>query len=283
MLVQYPYPLPLVPAVLKQLRGARYFTELDLLSAYNLIQVKEGDAWKTAFGTSKGHYGYLVLPYGLAMAPSIFQAYINEVLREILGRSIVAYIDDILIYSLIWNQHVRDVRAVLQTLLQNRLYCKAEKCKLHCKEVDFLGYAIQEACWLIAQEPTRTDYVQMSDILKQRKGKVRSLSDTSSMPAYTPKGAFCCGTLTSSCVNHKTKRPQMGRFGALAPPFEQPAGLPIQGFSLHSALAAQSVTLAARGKGPVGNKEGIIPNGGTKCQPHKMDHCKTQPILKGIL
>ncbi|KAK1791643.1 hypothetical protein P4O66_013645, partial [Electrophorus voltai] len=79
LLLQYPYPLPLVPAALEQLRGAKFFTKLDLHSAYNLIQVKEGDKWKMAFSTSTGHYEYLVLPYGLAMAPSIFQAYINEV------------------------------------------------------------------------------------------------------------------------------------------------------------------------------------------------------------
>ncbi|KAK1795660.1 hypothetical protein P4O66_001153 [Electrophorus voltai] len=103
LLVPYLYTLPLVPAVLEQLRGA-----------------------------------------SLAIAPSIFQAYINEVLREFLGRSIIAYIDDILIYSPSWNQHVHDMRAIIQTLLQNRLYCKAKKCEFHHKGVDFLGYAIQE-------------------------------------------------------------------------------------------------------------------------------------------
>ncbi|KAK1794914.1 hypothetical protein P4O66_010105, partial [Electrophorus voltai] len=138
LLVQYPYPLPLVPA-LEQLRGARYFTKLDLRSTYNLIQIKEVDEWKIAFSTSMGHYEYLVLPYSLATAPSTFQVYINEVHREFLGRSVVAYINDILIYFPSWNQHVRDVWAMLQTLLVNHLYCKAEKCEFHCKEVNFLG------------------------------------------------------------------------------------------------------------------------------------------------
>ncbi|KAK1787905.1 hypothetical protein P4O66_016386 [Electrophorus voltai] len=133
-----------VASALEQLRGAKYFTKLDLRSAYNLIRVKEGDEWKTTFSISTSHYEYLVLPYGLAMAPSIFQAYINEVLREYFGRSVIAYIDDILIYFSSWNQHVLDVRAVLQTLLRNHLYYKAEKCEFHRREVDFLGYIIQE-------------------------------------------------------------------------------------------------------------------------------------------
>ncbi|KAK1795523.1 hypothetical protein P4O66_001010 [Electrophorus voltai] len=89
LLLQHYCPLPLFPAAL--LRGAK----LDLCSAYNLIRFKEGDKWKTAFSTSTGHYEYLVLPYGLATAPSIFQVYINKVLREFLGRSVLAYIDDI--------------------------------------------------------------------------------------------------------------------------------------------------------------------------------------------
>ncbi|KAK1786113.1 hypothetical protein P4O66_017849 [Electrophorus voltai] len=162
LLVQYPYPLPLVPAALEQLKGARYFTKLDLHSAYNQIWIKEGDEWKTAFSTSTGHYEYLVLPYSFATALSIFQAYINEVLREFLGRSVVTYIDDILIYfPPSWNQHVLDVQAMLQTLLQNHLYCKAEKCEFHRKEVDFLGYAIQQGCFKVTYRPgeknTRVD------------------------------------------------------------------------------------------------------------------------------
>ncbi|KAK1802517.1 hypothetical protein P4O66_021800 [Electrophorus voltai] len=87
---------------------------------------------------------YLVLPYGLATAPLIFQAYINQVLRECLNRSVVAYIDEILIYSSSWNQHVHDVRAVLQVLLHNHLFCKLEKCEFHKQEVNFLGYIIRE-------------------------------------------------------------------------------------------------------------------------------------------
>ncbi|KAK1799768.1 hypothetical protein P4O66_006300 [Electrophorus voltai] len=82
---------------------------------------------------------YLVLPYGLATAPSVLQAYVNEVLWEYLGRSVIAYIDDILVYSSSWDLHVHDVRAVLCTLLQNHLYCKLEKCEFHHKEVSFLG------------------------------------------------------------------------------------------------------------------------------------------------
>ncbi|KAK3513929.1 hypothetical protein QTP70_032826, partial [Hemibagrus guttatus] len=98
--VRYPYPLPLVPAALEQLRGAKFFTKLDLRSAYNLVCIREGDEWKTAFHTTHGHYEYLVMPFGLTNAPAVFQSLINRVFQDILGKWVIVYIDDILIYSI---------------------------------------------------------------------------------------------------------------------------------------------------------------------------------------
>ena len=93
------YPLPLVPSALEQLQGAQVFTKLDLRSAYNLIRIREGDEWKTAFITPSGHYEYCVMPFGLANAPSVFQGFMDDVFREYLNRFVIVYIDDILIYS----------------------------------------------------------------------------------------------------------------------------------------------------------------------------------------
>ncbi len=67
--IKFRYPLPLVPAALEQLGRARYFTKLDLRSAYNLIRIREGDEWKTAFSTTSGHYEYRVMPFGLSNSP----------------------------------------------------------------------------------------------------------------------------------------------------------------------------------------------------------------------
>ncbi|KAK3548866.1 hypothetical protein QTP70_021275 [Hemibagrus guttatus] len=81
--VRYPYPLPLVPAALEQLRGAMIFTNLDLRSAYNLIHIKEVYEWKTAFHTTSGHSEYMVMPYGLTNAPAVFQSLINKVYKDV--------------------------------------------------------------------------------------------------------------------------------------------------------------------------------------------------------
>ncbi len=140
--IKFRYPLPLVPAALEQLREARYFTKLDLRSSYNLIRIRECDEWKAAFSTTTGHYEYLVMPFGLANSPSVFQSFINDVFRDMLNRWIIVYIDDTLIYSKSLEDHVKHIRAVLRRLIDHQLYAKAEKCEFHQESVSFLGYVI---------------------------------------------------------------------------------------------------------------------------------------------
>ncbi|KAK3519822.1 hypothetical protein QTP70_006474 [Hemibagrus guttatus] len=120
--VKFRYPLPLIPSVLECLRGATVFTKLDLRSAYNLIRIREGDEWKTAFVTPTGHYEYLVMPYGLVNAPSVFQDFMHTALREFLHKSVLVYIDDILIYFRSMAEHRRHVEEVLQRLRDYEIY-----------------------------------------------------------------------------------------------------------------------------------------------------------------
>lgn len=122
--VKFSYPLPLVPAALEQLRGARIFSKLDLRSAYNLIRIRRGDEWKTAFITPSGHYEYRVMPYGLSNSPSVFQNYMNEIFREYLNRFVIIYIDDILIYSSDMKEHEKHVLQILQKLREHQPFLK---------------------------------------------------------------------------------------------------------------------------------------------------------------
>ncbi len=142
--VKFRYPLPLVPAALEHLRGAKVFTKLDLRSAYNLIRIREGDEWKTAFITPTGHYEYCVMPYGLVNAPSIFQDFMHEVLREFLHKFVLVYIDDVLVYSRSMAEHRHHVAEVLKRLRENHLFLKAEKCSFHQTSMQFLGYNIDQ-------------------------------------------------------------------------------------------------------------------------------------------
>ncbi|KAK1802107.1 hypothetical protein P4O66_004449 [Electrophorus voltai] len=125
------YPLPLMTSAFKTVQQASIFTKLNLHIAYNLVRIQEGDEWKTAFITPSGHYEYLVMPFGLMNAPTVFQRYINEVLREALNRYVFIYLDDILIYSQTADEHVTHVGWVLQLLLENHLFVKLEKSMFH--------------------------------------------------------------------------------------------------------------------------------------------------------
>ncbi|KAG1928799.1 hypothetical protein F2P79_023363 [Pimephales promelas] len=136
------YPLPLMSSAFEILQGATIFSKLDLRNAYHLVRIKEGDEWKTAFNTPLGHFEYRVLPFGLVNAPAVFQALVNDVLRDMLNVFVFVYLDDILIFSPSLQVHVQHVRRVLQRLLENRLFVKAEKCSFHVPSVTFLGSVI---------------------------------------------------------------------------------------------------------------------------------------------
>ena len=138
-------PLPLISETLDRLVGAAYYTKLDLRDAYHRVRIKKGDEWKTAFRTRYGHFEYLVMPFGLANAPATFQAYINQALQGYLDTICVVYLDDILIYSSSYEQHVADVRMVLQRLRKWNLYANLSKCEFFTQEVEFLGYIVGTA------------------------------------------------------------------------------------------------------------------------------------------
>lgn len=98
--------------------------------------------WKTAFNTPTGHFEDLVMPFGLTNAPAVFQALINDVLCDMLNKFVFVYLDDILIFSQSLQDHILHVQAVLQRLLENSLFVKAEKCEFHASSVSFLGYIV---------------------------------------------------------------------------------------------------------------------------------------------
>jgi hypothetical protein len=106
-----------------------YFTALDLRGAYNLIRMKGGEEWKTAFRTYYGHYEYLVMPFRLTNALATCQALVNNVLRAHLDITVVAYLDDILVYSKTLEEHITYVREVLICLGAAYLRLKLEKCE----------------------------------------------------------------------------------------------------------------------------------------------------------
>uniref|UniRef100_A0A803SM11 ribonuclease H n=1 Tax=Anolis carolinensis TaxID=28377 RepID=A0A803SM11_ANOCA len=136
------YPLPLISDLLDRLRGAKIYTKLDLQGAYNLVRIREGDEWKTAFQTKFGLFESLVMNYGLSGAPATFQHFVNDIFQDYLDRFLIIYLDDFLVFSRSQSEHEKHVRMVLQRLRDHGLYAKLEKCAFDLQEVDFLGYRV---------------------------------------------------------------------------------------------------------------------------------------------
>jgi len=136
------YPLPLFSDILARLSSAKIFTKLDLRGAYNLVRIRPGDEWKTAFRTRFGHFEYTVMPFGLTNAPAVFQHLMNDVFRDLLDVTVICYLDDILIFSQDPADHTRHVIEVLRRLKEHGLYLKLEKCLFDASSVEYLGYII---------------------------------------------------------------------------------------------------------------------------------------------
>ncbi len=174
MMIKNRYPLPLISELMDKLRGAKYFSKLDVRWGYNNVRIKSGDKWKAAFRTNQGLFEPTVMFFGLTNSPATFQWMMNDIFKDLIASgTVTVYLDDILIMSKTKEEHRRITREVLKVLWKNKLFLKAEKCEFKTLETEHLRVIINEGSICmdpvkiagIAAWPVPTKKVQLQSFL----------------------------------------------------------------------------------------------------------------------
>ncbi|RWS00391.1 hypothetical protein B4U79_07363 [Dinothrombium tinctorium] len=136
------YPLPRIDDIFDSLADAKIFSKFDLTSGYYQIDVSKDSRDKTAFTCKKGLFQFKRLPFGLSNAPPAFQRTMDLVLASLKWKCALIYIDDIIVYSKTFEQHLEDLRKVYTCFRNANLKVKPSKCHLAMNEISFLGHKI---------------------------------------------------------------------------------------------------------------------------------------------
>ena len=137
------YLLPLIMDLIDNMGSKQVFTKMDLWLGFNNMRIKKGNEWKKAFITYVGSFEPTVMFFGITNLPAIFQAMINEILRDIINEGkVVAFVDNILVEIEIEEGHNKIMEEVLKRLEENNLYVKPEKCMWKVQKIGFLGVVI---------------------------------------------------------------------------------------------------------------------------------------------
>ena len=139
------YPLPLISDLIDSIGKKRVFTKMDLHWGYNNIRIKEEDEWKAAFLMPEESFELMVMFFGLTNSPAMFQAMMNNLLRDlVVEEKVVVFIDNVIIAIETEEGHDEIVEEVLRRLEENDLFVKPEKCVWKVREVGFVGVIIGE-------------------------------------------------------------------------------------------------------------------------------------------
>ena len=110
------YLIPRIDVLMDQLKGVKYFSNIDLKSGHHQVQIKPFDLWKAAFKTKEGLFEWLFMPFRLKNALETFMRLMDDILHPFTNSFVVVYLDDILIFIHTWEENLHHIQQVLQTL-----------------------------------------------------------------------------------------------------------------------------------------------------------------------
>lgn len=139
------YPLPRTEDTFDHLQSSLIFSKLDAAAGYWQIPLDKPAREKSAIVTPDGQFEWLVMPFGLCNAPSTFQKLMDTILKDIKWKYCMVYLDDILIFSKSWEEHLEQLRVILQRLLSAGISLKLSKCEFGNTSIQYLGHVIKKA------------------------------------------------------------------------------------------------------------------------------------------
>lgn len=196
------YPIPEISEILDRLGKAQYFTVLDLASGFHQIEIDPADIPKTAFNVDGGKFEFVRMPFGLKNAPATFQRLMDSVLRKHLNIRCFVYMDDIIIFSSSLEEHLQDIKKVLQTLRESNLKVQSDKSEFLRKEVEFLGHLVTTEG--VKPNPKKIEAIVNWPLPKSPKELKSFLGTISYYRRFIPRFAHIAKPMTSK-LRGKTK------------------------------------------------------------------------------
>ena len=214
------YAIPRPEDTLHLLAGAKYFTKLDLRSGYWQVEIEEDDKAKTAFQVGTlGFYEFYRMPFGLCNAPATFQRLMEMCMGEMNLKEGLVYLDDVIIFSATFEEHLERLQAVFSRLQEHNLKLKASKCEFMKSQVTYLGHIVSQEG--IQTDPEKTSDIENWPVPKTVKETRAFLSFTGYYRRFIRNYARIARPLNDLLVGHSTaKNDKAKRTKAKKAPFE---------------------------------------------------------------
>jgi RNase H-like domain found in reverse transcriptase/Reverse transcriptase (RNA-dependent DNA polymerase) len=151
------HPIPRTDTIFDKFNGSKWYSTMDMASGFWQIEMKEEDREKTAFITHEGLYEWLVMPFGLTNAPATFQRTMQLVLEELFYTIAPVYIDDIIVHSKTFEEHIKDLEKVFKKIRKANLKLGPDKCKFCFNEIKFLGH-------IVGKDGIKTDLAKIEKV-----------------------------------------------------------------------------------------------------------------------